>query len=102
MRVAILAALLAAGCASHDGSADAGVPVWDASACPSCIPSGTFSGDLCQNPLPACTKAGSFHDCSVGSPLGPYCCTCEPDGKWLCNLYCPPLVGGASDGGARD
>ena len=113
---------IAAGCGSSE-SVDAGCAEWDAAACACgtttpdagangcgvpvcsvCIPSGNFSGDLCRNSLPACTTPGNFHDCDVGSPLGPYCCTCEPGGGWLCNLYCPPNLSDMSvtDGAAGD
>lgn len=110
-----------AGCGAS-GASDAGCPEWDASACACgsstpdagagcgapvcavCLPNGNFGGELCRNPLPACTTPGTFHDCDVGSALGPYCCTCEPGGRWRCNLYCPPsaIDMSVTDGGGGD
>jgi hypothetical protein len=97
----LLLVVLAAGCGSSETTPDLASAAWDASAN---IPSGNFSGDLCRNSLPACTHAGDFQDCDVGSPLGPYCCTCEPVGGWLCNLYCPANQADMSvvDGGGSD
>ena len=98
----LLLMAIAAGCGAS-GSADAGLAEMDASV-DAGIPSGNFGGDLCCNSLPACTQPGDFHDCDVGSPLGPYCCTCEPGGGWLCNLYCPPNLSDMSvpDGAPGD